>query len=165
MNMKTREYIEKDKEEAKKIFSQYWNDSGFLEELEKELDSLEYKFYVIEKNNEVVGIAGLRPAPKHLCAQADQCATIELYIVASKYKNEGTGSFLVRDVIKEAKKLGFTEMVCYSPITHNDSWSFYEKLDFKKNGIINDPDDGYPGMLWKKNMEKMIGSTSKCNTW
>jgi len=57
---------------------------------------------------------------------------------------------LVSKVIEEIKKLNFTEIACYSPETHNSSWKFYEKLGFIRHGIIKDPDDGYPGMLWRK---------------
>lgn len=73
-----------------------------------------------------------------------------MYVIASKLQNEGIGSMLVQKVIEEAKSLHFTEIECYSPETHSSSWKFYEKLGFTKHGIIKDPDDGYPGMLWKK---------------
>ena len=74
----------------------------------------------------------------------------ELYIIASKYQNKGIGNLLGQKLIEEVKKLQFTEIVCYSPETHNSSWKFYEKLGFTQHGIIKDPDDGCPGMLWKK---------------
>lgn len=148
--MKARKYNKKDEVEVKNIFTQYWNDNEFLDELTEELHAEICKFYVDEKDGEIVGIAGLREAPAHLNKHADTEKPAELYIIASKYQNKGIGSLLGQKIISEAKKLGFTEMVCYSPETHSSSWIFYEKLGFTKHGIIKDPDDGYPGMLWKK---------------
>lgn len=148
--MKTREYNKKDEVEVKNIFAQYWTDTEFLNELTEELYAGTYKFDVAEKDGEIVGVAGLREAPMHLRSYANTEKPAELYIIASKYKNKGIGNLLGQKIINEAKKLGFTEMVCYSPETHNSSWKFYEKIGFTKHGIIKDPDDGYPGMLWKK---------------
>lgn len=148
--MKTRKYSKKDEVEVKNIFTQYWNDNEFLDELTEELHTEICKFYVAEKDGEIVGIIGLREAPAHLRSHADTENPAELYIIASKYQNKGIGNLLGQKIINEAKKLGFTEVVCYSPETHNSSWKFYEKFGFTKHGIIKDPDDGYPGMLWKK---------------
>lgn len=158
--MKTRDYNNKDKQEVKAIFTQYWTDKDFLDELLRELDNslnpLEKgysnvsAFFVAEDDHTIVGIAGFRKAPEHLRKHADTKTSAELYIIASKFKNEGIGNTLGNKVIQEAQKLGFTEIICYSPETHNSSWSFYENLSFIKSGIIHDPDDGHPGMLWKR---------------
>ncbi|PIP73098.1 MAG: hypothetical protein COW88_03020 [Candidatus Lloydbacteria bacterium CG22_combo_CG10-13_8_21_14_all_47_15] len=150
--MKARKYNKKDEIEVKNIFSKYWTDNEFLDELAEELDSDNCRFYVAEDDNEIVGVAGLREAPTHLRNHADTKKPAELYIIASKYKNKGTGNLLGQKIIEGSKKLKFTEIVCYSPETHDSSWRFYEKLGFTKHGIINDPDDGYPGMLWKKTL-------------
>ena len=126
----------------------YWTDKEFLNELTKNIDGHEMYFYVAEKDDEVVGIAGFRKAPEYLNVHAETKNPAELYIVASKLQNEGIGSELVQKVIEEVRKLSFTEIRCYSPETHNSSWKFYDKLGFRRGGIIKDPDDGYPGMLW-----------------
>jgi N-acetylglutamate synthase-like GNAT family acetyltransferase len=145
-----REYKKSDKNAVQDIFAKYWTDKEFLYELEQNLDENKVFFYVAEKNGEVVGIAGIRKAPEYLSAHAKTKKPAELYIVASKIKSEGIGSALVQKIIEEAKILSFTEIECYSPETHSSSWKFYEKLGFKKEGIINNPDDGFPGMLWVK---------------
>lgn len=158
MNINIRSYKKKDEKQVKCIFAQYWADDVFLNELSEKLDisgkaksnTDTYRFYVAENNGEIVGIAGLRKAPDHLSVYADTGNPVELYVIASKIKKMGIGEALEQKIIKEAKELGFTEMLCYSPETHSSSWSFYEKLHFKKHGMIVDPDDGYPGMLWKK---------------
>lgn len=148
--MKIRNYSEKDKTAVQNIFEKYWNDKEFLDELTENLGSPEVYFYVAEKDDEVVGVAGFREAPEHLRAYADTKNPAELYIVASKLQNEGIGSKLVQKVIEDARDASFTEVECYSPETHNSSWKFYEDLGFTKHGIIKDPDDGCPGMLWRK---------------
>lgn len=154
-----RDYKIEDKNEVKDIFSKYWTDDVFLNELEKKLDVYTnkekeygtdtYRFYVAEKEGKIVGIAGLRKAPDYLRAYANTENPLELYVVASKFQKMGTGKALGQKIIEEAEKLNFTEILCYSPETHNSSWVFYEKLGFEKGGIIKD-EDGYPGMLWKK---------------
>lgn len=148
--MKIRNYNKKDKIAAQQIFAKYWTDEEFLDELAENLDDDKIHFYVAEKDNEIIGVTGLREAPKYLRDYAETENPVELYIIASKLQNKGFGNLLALKVIEEAKKLNFTEIECYSPDTHNSSWKFYEKLGFTKHGIINDPDDGYPGMLWKK---------------
>lgn len=148
--MKIRDYAEKDKSAIQDIFIQYWTDKEFLEELAENIEEHKVRSYVAEVDGQVVGIAAFREVPDYLRAYAETQNPAELYIVASKLQNKGTGSELVKRVIEEAKNQSFTEMECYSPETHNSSWKFYEKLGFIKHGIINDPDDGYPGMLWRK---------------
>jgi len=148
--MKIRNYNKKDKVAVQQIFAKYWTDREFLDELEENLDKGDVRFYVAEKDNEIIGVAGLRESPKYLSKYAETENPVELYIIASKLQNKGFGNLLAQKVIEESKKLNFTEIECYSPKTHNSSWKFYKKLGFKKHGIINDPDDGYPGMLWRK---------------
>lgn len=148
--MKVREYSKIDETEAKNIFDLYWTDKEFLNELTNELNAKTCRFFVAEKDGEILGIAGLREAPAHLSIYAKTNKPAELYIIASKYQNKGIGNFLGQKIIEETRNLGFTEILCYSPETHNSSWKFYEKLGFTSYGIIKDPDDGYPGMLWVK---------------
>jgi RimJ/RimL family protein N-acetyltransferase len=148
--MKFKKYNKKDSVAVQNIFAKYWTDKEFLDEIAENIGKDNTYFYVAEENDEIVGVAGFREAPKYLHDYAKTKNPAELYIIASKLQNKGFGSLLAQKVIEEAKKLHFTEIECYSPETHNSSWKFYEKLGFTKYGIINDPDDGYPGMLWIK---------------
>jgi len=145
-----RSYSKEDRDEVQNIFIKYWTDEEFLRELAKNIEGHEIVFYVAEKEGEVVGVAGFREAPEYLRVYAETRKPAELYIVASKSQNEGIGSMIVQKIIEEVKNLCFTEIECYSPETHSGSWKFYEKLGFTRYGIIKDPDDGYPGMLWRK---------------
>jgi L-amino acid N-acyltransferase YncA len=153
-----RDFKKEDKVQVERIFSIYWNDEVFLRELAENLDAYiekkdayhkdMYRFYVAEEAREIIGIAGLRKAPEYLRAYADTDKPTEFYILASKYERRGIGEALGIKRIEEAKKLGFTEIIFYSPETHKDSWGFHDNLGFKRHGLIADP-DGYPGMVWK----------------
>ena len=148
--MNIRDYNENDKDAVQTIFTKYWTDEEFLNELAKNIHEGNMHFYVAEKDGEVVGVVGFRESPEYLRAYAETKNPAELYVVASKVQDKGIGSALVQKVIEEAGNLSFTEIECYSPETHNSSWKFYEKLAFTRHGTIKDPDDGYPGMLWRK---------------
>lgn len=148
--MEIRNYNEHDKSAVQVIFAKYWTDKEFLNELTKNIEGNQISFYVAEKNDDIVGVAGFRQAPEYLCTHATTENPAELYIIASKLQQEGIGNALVQKVIREARNQSYTEIECYSPETHESSWKFYEKLGFTQYGIINDPDDGYPGMLWVK---------------
>ena len=122
--MKIRDYSEKDKSAIQNIFTKYWTDEEFLSEIAKNIDERKVHFYVAEKDNEVVGVAGFREAPEYLRIHAETRNPVELYIVASKLQNEGIGSTLVQKVIEEARNLFFTEIECTAPkptIVHGNS--------------------------------------------
>ncbi len=142
-------------EDVEQILSFYWTDKEFLNELLGALEQNDYEFCVAEEDNsEIVGVAGLRPTAKFLRVHAETDNPVELYVIASKYAGSGIGSFLIKNIQEKAREQGYTELICYSPETHEDSWKFYERNKFKKDGIVKDPDDGYPGMLWKKTLQQ-----------
>ncbi len=148
--MQTLKYSNIYKKEAEEIFELYWNDPEFLEELNNSLDSNFCNFYIYKNNNEILGISGIRKADNFLKDYATTHDPVELYVIASKNKGKGVGNILLKYAVEESKKMNYTEMICYSPETHNSSWRFYEKNGFTQYGIVNDPDDGYPGMVWRR---------------
>lgn len=148
--MNIRFYNEADKFQVQAIFSKHWTDQEFLDELTENLGDPDVSFYVAEENSGIVSVAGFRKTPPHLHILAKTKKPAELYIIASKFQNRGIGNSLGQKILEEAKCLKFTEIICYSPTTHNDSWKFYEKLGFVQHGIVNDPEDGCPGMVWVK---------------
>jgi N-acetylglutamate synthase-like GNAT family acetyltransferase len=152
MLIKKYENFNKNKKEVQDIFKIYWKDQEFLEELSQALDSEYCKFYIASENDEVIGVVGTRNINNFLKEYTATDNPIELYIIAVKYKSKGIGNVLCSHILQESKKINIKEVVCYSPETHSDSWRFYEKLGFVQCGIANDPDDGYPGMIWKRNL-------------
>ncbi len=146
--MKTTIYNKVYEKEVQEIFKLYWNDPEFLQELDEALESESCKFYIIKNDAEVLGVAGIRKADNFLKDYTSTNNPVELYIIASKNKGKGIGNILLKHIVNECKRENYTEIICYSPETHNGSWRFYEKNGFIKYGIVNDPDDGCPGMVY-----------------
>lgn len=157
--MTIRDYKKEDKDQAEEIFVMYWNDKEFRKKLLEKLDIFvekgeeynknQYRFYVAEEGGEIVGIAGFRKAPEHMSQFAVTDNPAEFYILASKYKGKGVGEALRLKRLEEVKKMGFTEVVLYSPDTHEESWGFHDRMGFERVGPAVAP-DGEPGMIWRK---------------
>jgi ribosomal protein S18 acetylase RimI-like enzyme len=154
-----RDFEKNDTESVEVIFALYWTDPLFLNELSDKLQMAvnntsecheqKLKFFVAVEGDEIIGIGGLINAPDYLREHAETDTPAELYILASKYKGKGIGSALREKIIEEAKKLGFTEVLLYSPNSHQESWSFYDKFGSERIGEIVAP-DGEPGQVWRK---------------
>lgn len=157
--MVIRDFKKEDLEAVEQIFSLYWTDPEFLRELSQKLKIYiertpefmkeNYRFFVAEENNEIVGIAGMRSAPPHMKIFAKTENPVEFYIIAAKQKGKKIGAALREKRIAEAKKFGFTEVVFYSPNSHSDSWAFHDTSDFERVGETIAP-DGEPGQIWRK---------------
>ncbi|MDQ5957166.1 MAG: putative acetyltransferase [Patescibacteria group bacterium] len=143
-------YSPASKSQVEDIFRIYWTDEEFLNELSDNLESSDCNFYIALNIDEVVGVVGVRKVKNFLLDHTNTDNPCELYIIASKSKNKGVGSALLQHIINECKRMYYTELICYSPETHDSSWRFYEKNGFVSLGIVNDPDDGYPGMVWRR---------------
>ena len=52
-------------------------------------------------------------------------------------------------LIEEVKKMGFGEILFFSPNSHDESWNFHDLLDFERVGEIIPPDDEI-GQIWRK---------------
>jgi len=152
-----RNFQKSDLTQAEEIFALYFTDSEFLREFssalkicigktEENIDE-KYKFFVAEDKNEIVGIIGFKNIPDYIKKYAKTDRPTELYIIAVKHKNKGTGGMLMEEVKKEIKKLGYTEILLYSPDTHKESWSFYDASG-ECVGKEIDP-DGYTGQIWR----------------
>ncbi len=157
-----RDFQKNDLKAVEEIFTLYWTDQKFLKELSDKLNTHagqteecvneKYRFFVAEEKSEIVGIAGFRNAPNYLKLRAKTNNPAELYILAVKHKNRGIGKELELKTAEGVKNLGFTEMILYSPNSHEESWGFYEKSGFEGAGEIIAPDDGEPGQVWRKTL-------------
>lgn len=154
-----RDFKKGDQEAVEQIFALYWTDQEFLKKLSHKLEMCieqaqeyidkKYRFFVAEEKGEVVGIAGFRSVPDHMRLYTKTKNPAEFYVLAAKYKGRGIGKALRLKRLEEAKKLGFTEIVLYSPNSHKDSWDFHDKLEFERVGEATAP-DGEPGQIWRK---------------
>ncbi|MBI4993556.1 GNAT family N-acetyltransferase [Candidatus Wolfebacteria bacterium] len=138
------------------IFALYWTDPEFLKELLSELQLYVKKtpkkdsgFFVATENSEILGIVGFKKLANYLKPYALTNNPVEFYVIAVKYKRRGIGKTLKLKLIEEARRLGFTEILLYSPNSHSESWRFHGKLGFERAGEITPPDDDI-GQVWRK---------------
>ena len=149
--MEIRKFKEKDKASVEEIFSKYWNDPTFLKELSSELNENPSNFYVAEDHSEIVGIVGYKNIPDYLKKFAKTPNPVELYIIASKHIRRGIGKILKSKIVKVAKYKGFSEILLFSPRTHNNSWEFHDTLNFQRLGEVTPPNDEI-GYVWSRDL-------------
>ena len=151
-----REFKQSDQKTVEEIFALYWTDPEFLEELSNELQSFikmplskDLGFFVAEDNDEVVGIVGFKKLADYFKPYTKTNNPIELYVIAVKSKGKGIGKKLKIKFIEEVEKMGFGEILFFSPNSHDESWNFHDSLDFERVGEITPPDDEI-GQVWRK---------------
>jgi L-amino acid N-acyltransferase YncA len=151
-----REFQKRDKKASKDIFSLYWTDPEFLNELSNYLQSYidegptrDLGFFVAEENDEILGIAGFKKVAGYLTSFALTNKPAELYVIASKYKGKGIGTKLKLKLIEKIKDLGFSEILFFSPNSHQESWDFHDKFGFERIGEVTPPEDKI-GQAWRK---------------
>ena len=151
-----REFKEDDQKMVEKIFAMYWTDPEFLKELSDELQlfikmtlNKDLGFFVSEENGEITGIVGFKKLADYFKPYTTTDTSVELYVIAVKYKGKGVGKKLKIKLVKEIKKMEFKEILFFSPNSHSNSWNFYNSLDFKRIGEITPPDDEI-GQIYRK---------------
>ncbi len=154
--MIVRDFQKNDQKAVEEILALYWTDPEFLTELSGGLMTYlenpigECGFFVAaEADGEILGVAGYRRVPDYLRTYALTGNAAELYVIAAKYKRKGIGRTLKLKLIEKARQSGFTEILLYSPGTHDESWGFHDDLGFERIGEITPPEDGI-GQLWRK---------------
>src|SRR5260221_133598 len=128
VHMVLREFKENDMRAAEEIFALYWTDPEFLKELSGELRSYiesgskkDSSFFVAEEDGEIIGIVGFRKLPDYLRPYALTHNPVEFYVIAVKHKERGVGEKLKQKLIDEVKEQGFSEILLYSPGSHDES--------------------------------------------
>lgn len=151
-----REFQESDRKSVEEIFALYWTDPEFLKELSGELQlyierglTKDSGFFVAEEQSEIIGIVGFKKLDDYLKPFTQTKNPTEFYVIAVKQKRSGVGEKLKLKLIEEVKKLGFSEIILYSPGTHDESWNFHDRLGFERLGEVTPPDDNV-GQVWKK---------------
>ncbi len=138
----------------KEIYSLYWTDKYFLkhtlERLKDSLDPLAPKisYFVAEEDSVVVGVIGFRGAPLHMQFFSKTSNPAELYILAVKNQKFGVGKNLIKKIISETKKLGYTEIVLFSSVSFKNSWSFYDHMGFERVESAIAPNEEQ-GQTWR----------------
>lgn len=147
--MQITNFTEQDREQVESIFSMYWNDPIFLKELSDAITDNPEKFYVAKDRDEVVGVLGYKNPPDYFNEFVKTDNPVELYVIASKYKRKGIGMNLKEKMIDVAREKGFSEIVLFSPGTHDSSWEFHDTLNFQRMGEVTPPDDDV-GHVWSR---------------
>ncbi|PIR45446.1 MAG: hypothetical protein COV09_01410 [Candidatus Vogelbacteria bacterium CG10_big_fil_rev_8_21_14_0_10_50_13] len=154
--MDIREFKKNDKKAIEGLFSLYWTDPEFLKELSDELQLYLEKgvnkdrgFWVAEEKGEILGIVGFKKLADYLRPYALTDNPVEFYIIAVKHKRQGVGTKLKLKLIDEVKNLGFSEILLFSPGSHDESWTFHDNLGFERVGEVTPPDDEI-GHVWRK---------------
>lgn len=106
--------------------------SNFLEQraLPKENESQTTFYYVLLKNNEVIGCGGFGERER------DGTVTLAWGLVHSAFHKHGYGKILLQHRLSEAKKI-YPSKTIYLDTTQF-SYSFFEKFGFKTTKVTND---------------------------
>ncbi len=156
MQMIIREFQKSDQKAVEEIFALYWTDLEFLRELSGELElytqnapKKDSGFFVATEGSEIVGIVGFKKVADYLKPFVQTDNPVEFYVIAVKFKRRGIGEVLKSKLVEEVQRLGFSEILLYSPGSHDESWSFHDTLGFKRVGEVTPPDDDI-GYVWRK---------------
>jgi L-amino acid N-acyltransferase YncA len=154
-----REMGKSDIDTVTELFAIHWADDrdfqmrlidramGFVNQTNEVMDQ-KFSYFVADNAGDVVGVAGMRKIPDHMCDVTVTDNPCELYILAVKEKGRGVGKALVSKILHTAEAAGYTEMVLYSGETHQDSWGFYDQIGFDRVGESIAP-NGEKGMVWR----------------
>ena len=94
--------------------------------------------YVLLLNNKIIGTASLRPIDLETYQQVTPW--LGSVIIATEYRNQGIGTYMINAIMKEAFKFGHKKWYLYTA----DRASFYEEMGWQKidetscNGVIGD---------------------------
>ncbi len=140
------------KEEVKELFTEYTDmlikgDNSFQEYLtiqnyDEELNNLENKYglpngrlYLAYCDNELAGCIGLKKIDDKNCEMK------RLY-VRTKFRGKHIGDFLVKNIIKEAKEIGYSYMLLDTLPFLQNAVHMYKKYGFYEiNSYNNSPMD------------------------
>lgn len=97
-------------------------------------------FWVIKKDEEVVGIGGLSdilPSIKSFQKTDSPCELKILYI-DNKFRGQGFGKILLNFLEEKAKDNKYTELMIRSADRYKDTaYGFYEKMGYKNIGLTD----------------------------
>jgi len=103
-----------------------------MEIQQKEVHSYGIKFYVMDEQKEVAR-AYLYLLTNDL--HTEPFGFMEDVFVDESFRGKGYGTFLVENIIEEAKAKGCYKLICTSRYGKDKVHDLYEKLGFKKQGL------------------------------
>lgn len=107
----------------KKYFSVPWTEKMLRESFE----NTGYLFLTAEKDQKVVGYAGL------LCIQDE--GDVTNIVVDEAYRGQGIGTMLTRGLLSEGRKLGLCSFTLEVRVSNASAIHIYEKIGFRAEGV------------------------------
>jgi len=119
----------------RKVSSEYGltKDKGFsvadatLDTLYQVYDSEKSRYWIIEKNGEILGGAGIAPI-----SESETICELQKMYFLPKLRGKGFGRTLVVKCFKEARKLGFSQIYLETTDNLAEAIGLYQSLGFKK---------------------------------
>ncbi len=105
----------------KECFSTPWSEDALREELGRGI------FLVAESDGEVIGYAG--------CQTVLDEGYITNVAVTGRFRREGVGSALIREMAEAARKSGQSFLTLEVRVSNEEAKTMYKKLGFKRAGV------------------------------
>lgn len=93
-----------------------------------------YKIYVVETDNQVVGTFALL-IMDNLAHLGTPSGIVEDVVVSEKFQGNGIGKKMMTFAIEKCRQLGCYKMVLSSNLKRVEAHQFYENLGFEKHGF------------------------------
>lgn len=93
-----------------------------------------YKIYVVEIDNQVVGTFALL-IMDNLAHLGTPSGIVEDVVVSEKFQGNGIGKKMMTFAIEKCRQLGCYKMVLSSNLKRVEAHQFYENLGFEKHGF------------------------------
>ncbi len=124
--------------------------------IENKVNAVRYdeKYIVAEDNEIIVGILGFKkPIAKiRSFSKLDTPVSLEALFILPEYKNKGIGKLLIVEMEKIVKVHGYNEILVRSANRFQDSWGFYDKLNFERAGNIKSDSGENIAQVWRKDI-------------
>lgn len=101
-------------------------------------------YLVAEQDGSVVAVLGFRTPHSKLFPFTKTERPVELYSLFSRAKGGGAGKALVKKMFQIVREKNYSEVVVYSNKLFQESWGFYDALDFERVGDLD------MGRVWRK---------------
>lgn len=130
--------------------------SKYLQRIQNEINGktdFGMQFWVYTSNTEVIGIGGIAdplPLLKPFC-QSESCKEIKILYVDGDHQGQGIGRDILNHLIQEIRKLNIREILVRSALRYKFSaYGFYEKMGFKKVGILEGKNEQESMQIFRK---------------
>ena len=115
----------------------------YIKRIEKEINGYTefgMSFWVIKKDNEVIGVGGLSeilPSIK-IFSQTNNPGELKILYLDNKFRGQGFGKTFLGFLEEKAKEIKYTELMIRSAENYKDTaYDFYIKMGYKNLGLTD----------------------------